>query len=191
MSSEMMDVFVGNYAMIDFELFSLWLSGLSVAEAVPVFLRDNRSTISDYHVSQDIIVSDIENNWRLFAMLESSTFTTVSYENQTVPLQLSLNDKKRVIESYHSLDSAFCREIFGRKLNSKLRKDLDEVSDKTGVLVRSCRRQFDNIKKICKAVEDVSPKNYVATISRDFCLSKSLSGKHKGTIFFQKTKRLF
>merc|ERR1711862_174785 len=73
----------------------------------------------------------------------------------TAPLQLlDQSTRKRVVESYHSLDSSFCREILGRKLNSKLRKDLDEVSEKTNILVRSCRRQFDNIKKICKAVED-------------------------------------
>jgi len=174
-----LDVFVGNFATIDFDLFSLWLSGLSVAEAVPVWLRDNRSAISDYFVSQDIIVSDIENNWRLFSMLET-TFTNTC---QTAPLQLCACDKRRAIESYHSLDPTFCREIFGRKLNSKLRKDLDEVADKTNILVRSCRRQFDNIKKISKAVEDGSPKNYIGIISRDFLLSKSLAEKYAALVF--------
>jgi len=81
------------------------------------------------------------------------------------------------------LDSAFCREILGRKLNSKLRKDLDEVSEKTGILVRSCRRQFDNIKKMCKAVEDISPRHYIATISRDFGLSKGLAEKYAALVF--------
>ena len=88
-----------------------------------------------------------------------------------------------MIESYHSLDPGFCREILGRKLNSKLRKDLDEVSEKTGILVRSCRRQFDNIKKVFKAVEDVAPKNYVATISNTFGLSKTLAEKYAALVF--------
>ncbi len=142
-----LDVFVGNYALMDWEVYSLWLSGRSIAEAVTVFVRDNRANISDYHVSQDIIVSDFEDNWRLFTTLETAL---MSYES-TLPLQLlDCNTKKKVIESYHSLDSVFCREILGRKLNSKLRKDLDEVADKTGIFVRSCRRQFDNIKKVFK-----------------------------------------
>ena len=68
-------------------------------------------------------------------------------------------------------------------MNSKLRKDLDEVSEKTNILVRSCRRQFDNIKKICKAVEDVSPRHYIATISRDFGLSKCLAEKYAALVF--------
>ena len=88
-----------------------------------------------------------------------------------------------MIESYHSLDPGFSREILGRKLNSKLRKDLDEVSEKTGILVRSCRRQFDNIKKVFKAVEDVAPKNYVNTILNTFELSKSLAEKYAALVF--------
>ena len=49
------------------------------------------------------------------------------------------------------VDAVFCREILGRKLNSKLRKDLDEVSEKTGIFVRACGRQFDNIEKVFNA----------------------------------------
>lgn len=88
-----------------------------------------------------------------------------------------------MIDTYHSLDSVFCREILGRKLNSKLRKDLDEVADKTGIFVRSCRRQFDNIKKILKAVEEVPPRNYVSCISNTFGLSKNLAEKYAALVF--------
>ena len=175
-----LDVFVGNFAIIDWDMYSLWLSGRSIAEAVPVFVRDNRALISDYHVSQDIIISDFEDNWRLFTTLETSL---LSHES-TVPLQLlDSATRKRVIESYHFLDSIFCREILGRKLNSKLRKDLDEVADKTGIFVRSCRRQFDNIKKIFKAVEDVPLKNYVTFIASNFSLSKILAEKYAALVF--------
>jgi hypothetical protein len=72
-----LDVFVGNFAIIDWELFSLWLSGRSVAEAAAIFVRDNRSVISDYHVSQDIILSDLNDNWRLFTMLESTLLVII------------------------------------------------------------------------------------------------------------------
>merc|ERR1712062_274218 len=141
-----LDVFVGNFAIIDF------------------------------HASQDIIVSDFNDNWRLFSTLENALLSSSS--GHETPLQLlDSTTKKRVIESYHSLDPGFSREILGRKLNSELRKDLDEVSEKTGILVRSCRRQFDNIKKVFKAVEDVAPKNYVNTILNTFELSKSLAEK--------------
>jgi hypothetical protein len=175
-----LDVFVGNYAIIDWEVYSLWLSGRSIAEAVTVFVRDNRVLITDHHVSQDIIVSDFEDNWRLFSTLETALYS----QESTLPLQLlDSAAKKRVIESYHSLDAVFCREILGRKLNSKLRKDLDELSEKTGIFVRACRRQFDNIRKVFKAVEDVAPKNYVSSISSNFGLSKNLSEKYAALVF--------
>jgi len=177
-----LDVFVGNFAIIDWELYHLWLSGRSVAEAVPVFVRDNRQVINDFHASQDIIVSDFNDNWRLFSTLENALLSSSS--GHETPLQLlDSTTKKRVIESYHSLDPGFSREILGRKLNSKLRKDLDEVSEKTGILVRSCRRQFDNIKKVFKAVEDVAPKNYVNTILNTFELSKTLAEKYAALVF--------
>lgn len=48
-----LDVFVGNYAIIDWEVYSLWLSGRSIAEAVTVFVKDNRALITDFHVSEE------------------------------------------------------------------------------------------------------------------------------------------
>ncbi len=126
-----LDVFCGNFAMIDWELYALWLGGRSVAEAAAIFVQKNRTVVSDYHVSQDIIVSDITDNYRLFAMLETALLSSASTDSLT-PLQLvDAATKKRVIESYHSLDPIFCREIFGKKLSSRLRKDLDEVADRT------------------------------------------------------------
>ena len=70
-------------------------------------------------------MSDVEDNWRLFSTLETVLYS----QESTLPLQLlDSATKKRVIESYHSLDAVFCREILGGKLNLKLGKDLNEVS---------------------------------------------------------------
>lgn len=33
------------------------------------------------------------------------------------------------------------RELLGHKLTQRQRKDLDEISEKTGVRIKSCRRQ--------------------------------------------------
>ena len=42
---------------------------------------------------------------------------------------------------WYEFDDSVVREILGRKLSAKTRKDLDEVSEKTKVRIRSCRRQ--------------------------------------------------
>jgi hypothetical protein len=46
------------------------------------------------------------------------------------------------------------RELVGRgqKMTAKLRKDLDTISDKTGIPLKSCLRQYDNIKRIYKVM---------------------------------------
>ena len=68
-------------------------------------------------------MSDVEDNWRLFSTLETVLYS----QESTLPLQLlDSATKKRVIESYHSLDAVFCLEILGQKLYLKLRKDLDK-----------------------------------------------------------------
>ena len=48
-----LDVFVGNYAIIDWEVYSLWLSGRSIAEAGPfkIFLCE-MAMKPTYRVSQ-------------------------------------------------------------------------------------------------------------------------------------------
>jgi hypothetical protein len=37
------------------------------------------------------------------------------------------------------------RELLGFKLTQRQRKDLDDISEKTGIRVRSCRRQVMKI----------------------------------------------
>ena len=49
---------------------------------------------------------------------------------------------------------AFVLEIAGKQLSGRLRKDLDDVSKKAGISLFSAWRQFDNVKRIFKLVED-------------------------------------
>lgn len=52
-----------------------------------------------------------------------------------------------MVERYHELDDSVLREILGKKVTSKTRKDLDDVSELTNVPLRSCHRQYDNIQR--------------------------------------------
>ena len=85
--------------------------------------------------------------------------------------------KQRLIESYYSLDGVLCREIVGKKLSSRLRKDLDEICEKLasvdktvigcgtvpGIRLKSARRQFDNVKRVFKTIEEMAG-DYVTNI---------------------------
>lgn len=72
-----------------------------------------------------------------------------------------------------SLDDAVCRELLGKKLSSKYRKDLDEISEKTTIKLKSCRRQFDNIKRITKSIEEAQG-SFLKIIQREFLLSEEV-----------------
>ena len=66
------------------------------------------------------------------------------FNMQLFPLPLAM--KQALIEQYYAFDEVV-REFLGKKLSTRNRKDLDDVSEKTGISLRSCRRQFDNIKQ--------------------------------------------
>lgn len=42
---------------------------------------------------------------------------------------------------YYAFDDAFVREVLGKKLSKGTKKDLDDIGAKTGVTLKSCRRQ--------------------------------------------------
>ena len=73
-----LDVFVGNYAIIDWEVYSLWLSGRSIAEAGPfkIFLCEVVMKPT-YRVSQiEIYSADMRSDqrlWRSFDIDEMKT----------------------------------------------------------------------------------------------------------------------
>ena len=69
-----------------------------------------------------------------------------------------------------------------RKLSSRLRKDLDETSDKTRVSLRSCRRQFDNIKRVFRTVEEM-PGNFLINIKTSFLLPETLAEQYSVVVF--------
>lgn len=85
-----------------------------------------------------------------------------------------------IIDQYYSLDDKICRELMGKKLSSKYRKDLDEIADKTGIKLKGCRRQFDNLKRVQKSIDDVQQPSgsLLKIIQRDFLLSEELARKY-------------
>ena len=55
---------------------------------------------------------------------------------------------------YYQFDKRVVREILGKKLTGRLRKDLDDVSDKTKVSLKSCRRQVRDQRYIILIFSD-------------------------------------
>ena len=61
-----------------------------------------------------------------------------------------------MVRRYYTLDESVLREFLGRRLAGKVRKDLGDVSEATKTPVKSCRRQFDNLRRVMTHLEEVS-----------------------------------
>ena len=182
MSSNVVDVFCVNYTLIDWDAHGLWIEGRSVTEAVAI-MRE-RGVLGEYPgVTQDLLVSDLNDQFRLLAMLEDTLLKVGNYSEQLV-YQLDEPTQRRLIDAYYGLDDSLCRDLVGRKLSSRLRKDLDEVAERTGVPLHSCRRQFDALKRVFKAAED-APGTFLASCRRALpqCVSDRLVEKYAAVVF--------
>ena len=84
-----------------------------------------------------------------------------------------------VLIAHGSLSTLRC---VGRKFSSRLRKDLDETSERTRVSLRSCRRQFDNVKRVFRTLEEM-PGNFIHNIKTNFLLPPALAEKYSVIVF--------
>ena len=74
---------------------------------------------------------------------------------------------------YFSLDEAVVRELVGRRLVGKTRRDMDDISKRTMVPLASGRRHFDNLCAVMKTIEE-SPSNLFTLVKRKFLLPPEL-----------------
>jgi len=183
-------VFAGNFTLIDWDIHSLWIGGWTGAEAVTLLKVDLEKEFPEY--SHEMLESDVNDNYRTFQMLENVILSSGNL-NLVQPSfdcfsQFQLVDAKsktRLVETYYSLDAELCREIVGKKLSSRLRKDLDEICEKPScksIKLRSARRQYDNVKRVFKTIEDMAG-DYVTNITAQFGLSPSLAEKYATLVF--------
>lgn len=104
-----------------------------------------------------------------------------------VSLKVPLVARSKMIEMYYTYDESVVREFIGKKLSGKDRRELDDVCEKTRVSMKSCRRQFDNIKRVLKVVDDLNG-SLVENVKRQFLLTDSLSQCYAGLVFMSCNK---
>lgn len=204
------DVFISNYTLVDPDIYQLWLEGIpckyldsisSLGEISTQIIftasesvRHLKKKAGDQFVSVpiEIFVSDVLDHYRTYSLIERLLFSPPKLTEQS-SFQLEPHARNLLIEKYYSLDDTVAREFLGKKLSSRYRKDLDEVSEKTGVRLKSVRRQFDNVKRVFKAVEEL-PGNLTNNIKQLFLLSDELAKKYSTIVFlaclrFETSKR--
>lgn len=129
----------------------------------------------------EIVSSDVLDHYRTYSLLERLLQSPAKLSDQPA-FQLDGPTQALFIERYYSLDDEVAREIFGKKLSSRYRKDLDEVAEKTMMKLKSCRRQFDNVKRVFKVVEEM-PGNLTNNIRQQFLLPEELARKYAAIVF--------
>ncbi|KAI4454789.1 acidic fibroblast growth factor intracellular binding protein [Holotrichia oblita] len=184
------DVFISNYTLVDPEIYQLWIDGLPASEAVRTLNQSGLGLITG--ASLDLIASDVLDHYRTYSLLEKLLSNPNKLQEQ-LEFQIEPQTKQLLIEKYYDFDDVVMRELLGKKLSSKHRKDLDEVAEKTKVALKSCRRQFDNVKRIFKVVEEL-PGSMVQNIQKSFYLPEELAKRYACVVFlaclrFETSKR--
>lgn len=173
------DIFVGNNTIIDPEVYQLWLNGFTAQEAATI--QQKRGVLQQYGATFDVLLSDTLDHYRTFGMIERLLQHPSRMGDQSV-FQITHDTQRMLIERYYEFDAAVVREILGKKLSSRNRNALDDVSDKTKVQLRSCRRQFDNVKRVFKVVEEMMG-SLVNNITSHFLLPKHLAEQYSAIVF--------
>uniref|UniRef100_A0A8C6D841 Acidic fibroblast growth factor intracellular-binding protein n=1 Tax=Moschus moschiferus TaxID=68415 RepID=A0A8C6D841_MOSMO len=137
MTSEL-DIFVGNTTLIDEDVYRLWLDGYSVSDAVA--LRVRSGILEQTGATAAVLQSDTMDHYRTFHMLERLLHAPPKLLHQLI-FQIPPSRQALLIERYYAFDEAFVREVLGKKLSKGTKKDLDDISTKTGITLKSCRRQ--------------------------------------------------
>ncbi|XP_060031983.1 acidic fibroblast growth factor intracellular-binding protein isoform X2 [Erinaceus europaeus] len=179
MTSEL-DIFVGNTTLIDEEVYRLWLDGYSVSDAVA--LRVRAGILEQTGATAAVLQSDTMDHYRTFHMLERLLHAPPKLLHQLV-FQIPPSRQALLIERYYAFDEAFVREVLGKKLSKGTKKDLDDISAKTGITLKSCRRQFDNFKRVFKVVEEMRG-SLADNIQQHFLFSDRLARDYAAIVFF-------
>jgi hypothetical protein len=152
---------------LDRRLWGLWLLGLSTGQSEGM-LADK--------APPGLPLAAIQTQYRTFEALEPFLHRPRTLHSQLL-LPLPLGTRSALIQTYYSFDERVVREILGRKLTSRARKELEDIVSKTRIPIGGCRRMFDNLKRVSKRLEDsaVAGGDMVQTILHDFLLSQELA----------------
>ena len=165
--------------IVDLDLFSMWLKGVPDHECAKQLAITASANVGD--VPLTILLQEVKEQNALFRFLQQYLQSPLML-NANMLCSLPPRVKQNLIQSYYAFDKEVIREILGKKMNSKLRKDMDDVSEKTGVSLQSCQRQFDNIKNVLKVYEDMEG-SITEIINKQFLLPETLARMYRSVVF--------
>jgi hypothetical protein len=186
-----LNVFFSDPVLINQFIYERWLSGLS-AENTAKELRQkqmyNNNNAGDERYFY-LIQNETVYQYRIFDQIVKLLADPRLFmaQGSSCEVQIAPSVRKKLIEKFFSFDQDIFRELFGKKLTNKLRKDLDDVSEKTGIGMSSCRRQYDNLHTIQKFFKSnfmlPQPTTITDLIQTTFLLPRKLARRYGVTVF--------
>ena len=164
------DVFMSDPLRVDLKLFSLWTHGNTESESVAQILADNQQPqppqqqqqqqqasqqrVREQKSFERQITTKARHEYHLFRLLGEKLERPTSLLGTRLEIRLPEEIQTQLIEVYYSFDDVFARELIGKKLTYHNRREVDDISEKTGIPLASCLRQFDNFRRVYKVVQN-------------------------------------
>ncbi|KAJ1941998.1 hypothetical protein FBU59_003334, partial [Linderina macrospora] len=165
--------------VVDLTVFHGYLHGSTIPELVAIL-----QTEPDMHTAPDTVITEyIKGQMYLFQYAEYFLHRPRYFLEQQHVMPLSMPARMSLIERYYMFDEPVMLELLGRKLTSRTRTALPEVAARVAIAVASCRRQFENAKRIAKQVEDVEGVTLENEIMQKFALPKELARQYTHILF--------
>jgi hypothetical protein len=141
----------------------------------------------------EFIRQDTYDQWRNFEMLEYYLMHPRTLRTQTL-FQLDEALQGELLKRYYSLDDDFVRELLGRRLRRRMRKELSEIAAHVKIKSKSAVRQFDNLLRVKKRLQNFPHRSATAVsssseralsdfVQRHFLIGRELASKYARIVF--------
>eukprot|EP00051_Salpingoeca_urceolata_P006979 m.92306 g.92306 ORF g.92306 m.92306 type:complete len:348 (+) comp15065_c0_seq2:1301-2344(+) len=170
-----MDVWVDSATAVEMDVFVLWVRGLTVDQATLC------RTAALVEHTRSIVQMDTQSQFMLFNALEPYLQTPTTLAQQCL-FTLPADQQHALVQSYYRLSTRLLRELVGKSLTSRTRKDLDEYSERCSLTLQASRRQFDNVRRVYKALED-KKGSLCEAIQQEFLLDEGLAKLYAQLLF--------
>jgi len=142
-------------------VFIKWLEGYSIEDTARILLEKQRSSKPEHFTKFSffvdkyfsLITNEVAYQYRIFNDFKPYLQNPSLFMDCGTILQVAPSVKHLLIHQYFGFDERVLRELMGKKLTAKLRRDLDDVSERYEIEIVSVRRQFDNLKSVFKFVK--------------------------------------
>mmetsp|Transcript_29911 Transcript_29911/g.50196 ORF Transcript_29911/g.50196 Transcript_29911/m.50196 type:complete len:163 (-) Transcript_29911:568-1056(-) len=141
----LIDVCVPDPPFIDELAYALWLQGYTAEESSAQRRAQDPLSASSFGDADPrrlelLYLHDTRDQFRIFRILEEFLLNPPRLFEQRI-IQLHPSIQHVLVERYYDFDESVSRFFLGRKLGSKLRKSVDEISSNTRLPAGSVRRQ--------------------------------------------------